>query len=173
MVDGGFAPHVHCAASSFMPSLRRRSEAWPLRSQPRARNELSAERRRSVAWPFRHGHRHPQSPAERRPGLDASQQAAWLAAFPDTDGWVMTSTYTSPKQIKGTPAGVADALFSFGVKLYDLLTGLLPHAPKRSTPAAILPPTRTGCCQAAAPQVMLSKTPLRPVAALSPGRFQV
>ena len=57
------------------------------------------------------------------PGADLTQE----------QGRVLTPNYASPEQIAGLPVSVAADVYSLGVMLYELLTGLLPHAPKRAT----------------------------------------
>jgi serine/threonine-protein kinase len=53
------------------------------------------------------------------------------------NGRMMTPHYASPEQITGKAMGVQADVFSLGVMLYELLTGVLPHVPKRQTLGAI------------------------------------
>jgi serine/threonine protein kinase len=52
-------------------------------------------------------------------------------------GRVLTPHYASPEQIAGEPITVASDVYTLGVLLYELLTGELPHAPRRETLGAI------------------------------------
>jgi serine/threonine-protein kinase len=65
---------------------------------------------------------------------DASQTGANLT---QEQGRVLTPHYASPEQIAGEPITVASDVYSLGVLLYELLTGVLPVAPRRETVAAI------------------------------------
>jgi len=52
-------------------------------------------------------------------------------------GRVLTPHYASPEQIAGEPITVQSDVYSLGVLLYELLTGVLPHEVKRSTLGAV------------------------------------
>ncbi|WP_158219880.1 serine/threonine-protein kinase [Ideonella sp. A 288] len=52
-------------------------------------------------------------------------------------GRALTPQYASPEQIAGTPLGTASDVYSLGVLMHELLTGRLPYALKRATPAAL------------------------------------
>jgi serine/threonine-protein kinase len=65
---------------------------------------------------------------------DANQAEANLT---QEQGRVLTPHYASPEQIAGEPITVASDVYSLGVLLYELLTGVLPVAPRRETRAAI------------------------------------
>jgi len=65
---------------------------------------------------------------------DATQEDANLTR---EQGRVLTPHYASPEQIAGEPITVASDVYSLGVLLYELLTGVLPVAPRRETLAAI------------------------------------
>jgi serine/threonine-protein kinase len=65
---------------------------------------------------------------------DATQADANLT---QEQGRVLTPHYASPEQIAGEPITVASDVYSLGVLLYELLTGVLPVAPRRETVAAI------------------------------------
>ena len=53
------------------------------------------------------------------------------------NGRMMTPHYAAPEQITGKAMGVQADVYSLGVTLYELLTGVLPHVPKRQTLGAI------------------------------------
>ncbi|MBL0148572.1 MAG: serine/threonine protein kinase [Ideonella sp.] len=52
-------------------------------------------------------------------------------------GRVMTPHYASPEQVAGEAITVQSDVYSLGVLLYELLTGLLPIEPKRGTLGAV------------------------------------
>ncbi len=52
-------------------------------------------------------------------------------------GRVMTPHYASPEQIAGEAITVQSDVYSLGVLLYELVTGVLPHAAKRGTLGAV------------------------------------
>lgn len=54
--------------------------------------------------------------------------------LPTLCGQAMTLPYASPEQIRREPLGVASDIYSLGVMLHELLTGVLPYAPARNTP---------------------------------------
>jgi serine/threonine protein kinase len=49
----------------------------------------------------------------------------------------LTPRYASPEQIRGEVLTVQSDVYSLGVLLYELLTGVSPIAPKRASPAAV------------------------------------
>jgi serine/threonine protein kinase len=52
-------------------------------------------------------------------------------------GRVMTPLYASPEQVAGEPITVQADVYSLGVLIYELLTGTLPIAARRTTPGAV------------------------------------
>jgi serine/threonine-protein kinase len=48
-----------------------------------------------------------------------------------------TLTYAAPEQITGVDVGTASDVYSLGVLLYELMTGVLPYCPKRDTLGAL------------------------------------
>ena len=52
-------------------------------------------------------------------------------------GRVLTPQYASPEQIAGEAVTVQSDVYSLGVLMYELLTGQLPHAPRRATLGAV------------------------------------
>jgi tetratricopeptide (TPR) repeat protein len=52
-------------------------------------------------------------------------------------GRILTPQYASPEQVAGEPITVASDVYSLGVLLYELLTGSLPLAPRRTTLGAM------------------------------------
>jgi|GEM_PF-350237 len=66
-------------------------------------------------------------PADAGAGLGITQEC----------GRALTPAYASPEQVSGGPLGVAADIYSLGVMLFELLTGTLPHRPRRSSAAAL------------------------------------
>jgi len=65
---------------------------------------------------------------------DAAQADSGLT---QEQGRVLTPHYASPEQIQGGVITVQSDVYSMGVLAYFLLTGQLPHTPRRQTPAAL------------------------------------
>jgi serine/threonine-protein kinase len=66
-----------------------------------------------------------------------SDAAAGDNGLTQQQGRVMTPHYASPEQVAGGAITVQSDVYSLGVLLYELLTGVLPIAPKRSTLGAV------------------------------------
>ncbi len=58
-------------------------------------------------------------------------------ALTQEQGRLMTPQYASPEQIAGDAITVQSDVYSLGVLLYELLTGRLPHAPRRASLGAV------------------------------------
>ncbi len=69
-------------------------------------------------------------------------------------GRVLTPHYASPEQIRGDAVSTSSDLFSLGVVLYELVTGLTPYASLRESATAISPPAREAA--------VLNEPPTRP-----------
>jgi serine/threonine-protein kinase len=67
----------------------------------------------------------------------------------EVGGRAMTLRYASPEQVAQQPLGVATDIYSLGVVLYELLTGVSPYRPERDTVAAL-------------EEAVLNADPLRP-----------
>ncbi len=52
-------------------------------------------------------------------------------------GRAMTLAYASPEQVGQQPLGVATDVYSLGVVLFELLTGVRPYVPARESAAAL------------------------------------
>jgi serine/threonine protein kinase len=59
------------------------------------------------------------------------------SALTEVTGRVLTLDYASPEQISGAPVSVASDIYSLGVVLYELLTGVRPCQPQHESRAAL------------------------------------
>jgi tetratricopeptide (TPR) repeat protein/predicted Ser/Thr protein kinase len=72
--------------------------------------------------------------ARRLPAAASSTSDGSLTATPSEGTLFGTVTYMAPEQLEGCPADVQSDIFSFGLLVYEMLTGTHPF--KRSSPAA-------------------------------------
>jgi serine/threonine protein kinase len=83
-------------------------------------------------------------------GPSANSPDLTLTAFP-----ALTPRYASPEQIKGEPVTTASDIFSLGVVLYELLTGVSPYPSSARTPQDL---AQAACCtEALKPSMMVGE----------------
>src|SRR5262249_40878346 len=59
------------------------------------------------------------------------------ATLTQLGGRALTPEYASPEQIEGLSLGVGSDIYSLGVVLYELLTGVRPYRPRRESLGAL------------------------------------
>jgi eukaryotic-like serine/threonine-protein kinase len=69
--------------------------------------------------------------------LDESNAQAKETALTQAAGRVLTPDFASPEQIAGAPLTVASDIYSLGVMLFELLTGMRPYRLKRGSAAEL------------------------------------